>query len=293
MDQTVADVIRAKYPAMTKKQRLLADYMLEHSEAMSFMTLKELSAETGISEMTILHACTALGYGNYNELKYEFRKYITIQGKIEVQQQDLYSSPGVPEYELDDKRRLLTAIAQEEGNLYRQMFDAMRPEPFFQAAEMLMDASNTIICARGVSLQVAEYLATRLASLSMPSVVVNTELGDNIQSALPLFNSSVLTVAVSLPDYYLMTTRICEYARQRRSRILALTDSPASPVYSYGELTLLAPASTRLFLNTTGPMMSLVNLLTSAVNIEKSARHSTRFNSATEFAQLFAEKGKE
>ena len=92
---------------------------------MSFMTLKELSAETGISEMTILHACTALGYGNYNELKYEFRKYITIQGKIEVQQQDLYSSPGVPEYELDDKRRLLAAIAQEEGNLYRQMFDAM------------------------------------------------------------------------------------------------------------------------------------------------------------------------
>ena len=72
----VIERIQEKYGDMTRKQRVLADYMLENPDSMSFMTMKNLSGRTQVSEMTILNYCTALGYGNYNELKYEFRKYI-------------------------------------------------------------------------------------------------------------------------------------------------------------------------------------------------------------------------
>ena len=74
----VIERIQEKYGEMTKKQRVLADYMLENPDSMSFMTMKNLSSRTQVSEMTILHYCGALGYGNYNELKYEFRKYINL-----------------------------------------------------------------------------------------------------------------------------------------------------------------------------------------------------------------------
>ena len=78
----VIERIQEKYGEMTKKQRVLADYMLENPDSMSFMTMKNLSSRTQVSEMTILNYCTALGYGNYNELKYEFRKYINERNKI-------------------------------------------------------------------------------------------------------------------------------------------------------------------------------------------------------------------
>ena len=86
----VIERIQEKYGEMTKKQRVLADYMLENPDSMSFMTMKNLSSRTQVSEMTILHYCGALGYGNYNELKYEFRKYINERNKIEVQRENAY-----------------------------------------------------------------------------------------------------------------------------------------------------------------------------------------------------------
>lgn len=46
---------------MTKKQKALAEYMLAQPDSMSFMTLKALAAAAQVSEMTILHYCTALG----------------------------------------------------------------------------------------------------------------------------------------------------------------------------------------------------------------------------------------
>ncbi len=139
-------------------------------------------------------------------------------------------------------------------------------------------------------MQIAEFLSMRLATMGLPSVIMNTELNDSIQSLLPLFNSSTLVVPISLPDYYLMTSKVCEFANQRHTRILCLTDATRhSPVIPMADLVLTAPCTSRLFLNTPAPMLFLANLLSAALNIEKSARRTTKFHTPTEFAQLFSE----
>ena len=295
------ETIHSKYPTMTKKQRILADYMLANPESMCFMTMKDLAAATSVSEMTILHACAALGYANYNELKYEFRKYLSERNRVRVQQENEYQNAAVPEYELNDKKRLFSQLCQEEFDLVQLLFNELDADLLFQAAEMLMDANLTVFCARGVSMQIAEFLSMRLATMGLPSVIMNTELNDSIQSLLPLFNSSTLVVPISLPDYYLMTSKVCEFANQRHTRILCLTDAtrhgarfgPAatrhSPVIPMADLVLTAPCTSRLFLNTPAPMLFLANLLSAALNIEKSARRTTKFHTPTEFAQLFSE----
>ncbi|MBM6917378.1 MurR/RpiR family transcriptional regulator [Intestinimonas butyriciproducens] len=289
----VIERIQEKYGDMTRKQRVLADYMLENPDSMSFMTMKNLSGRTQVSEMTILNYCTALGYGNYNELKYEFRKYINERNKIEVQRQNEYLNASVPEYELDDKQNLLYQVCQEEFDLLKLLFAHIDIPSLFQGAEMMLDADCTVFCARGVSLQIADFLSMRLATMGLPSIVMNTELNDSVQSALPLLKGGTLLVPISLPDYYVMTTKVCEFARQRRCRILALTDSKEqSPVAPFGDLVLTAPASSRLFLNSPGGLLVLAHLLSAALNIEKSARHTSKFCSPQEFSQVFTKKMK-
>jgi len=176
----VIERIQEKYGDMTRKQRVLADYMLENPDSMSFMTMKNLSGRTQVSEMTILNYCTALGYGNYNELKYEFRKYINERNKIEVQRQNEYLNASVPEYELDDKQNLLYQVCQEEFDLLKLLFAHIDIPSLFQGAEMMLDADCTVFCARGVSLQIADFLSMRLATMGLPSIVVITELNDSV-----------------------------------------------------------------------------------------------------------------
>lgn len=282
--------IKERYDSMTKTQKKVLDYMLANPESMCFITLRELSAETEVSEPTILATCSALGYENFNELKYEFRKYISLLAKVMVQVDNLYASPRVPARELNDKHNLLLQVCQEEFDMTKKFFSSLDIDGIFKAAQMILAADAVIICGFGVSKQIASFFSMRLALLGVPSIIVDTESSDSIQSALPFLSERTVVVAISFPDYYFMTTKMAEYAKHKNAPIIALTDSVKSPVAKYSTLTLTCPTTTRLFLNTIGLPMMLVNFITSAINIEKSASPCKAPSTPEEFATFFSEE---
>jgi DNA-binding MurR/RpiR family transcriptional regulator len=279
--------IKERYDSMTKTQRKVADYMLDNPESMSFITLREMSSAVEVSEPTILTTCAVLGYENFNELKYEFRKYISMLCKVRVQAENLYASPSVPARELSDKHNLLLQVCQEEFDMTKQFFASLELDSMFAAARMILQAKAVMICGFGVSRQIADFFSMRLAILGIPSVVVNTESQDSIQAALPFMNKDVLVVAISYPEYYFMTSKVAEYARHKQAPVLAMTDSLKAPVVKYSALALTCQTTTRLFLNTIALPMMLVNFITTAINIEKSATLGKMSQTAEEFASFF------
>ena len=58
----ILTIIRKKKNGLTKKQRIVAEYMLEHQDEMSYITLRDLSRKIGVTEITILNTCQALGF---------------------------------------------------------------------------------------------------------------------------------------------------------------------------------------------------------------------------------------
>ena len=67
--------INALYPKMTKKQKSIADCLLESPEDIAYITLVQLSKKTASSELTLLRFCQKLGYANFLEMKNAFREY--------------------------------------------------------------------------------------------------------------------------------------------------------------------------------------------------------------------------
>lgn len=72
--KNVLDVIAEKKAALPRKQRIVAEYMEQNPQLMSYITLKELSNDLQVTEITVLKTCQSLGYGGFNDIKYEFRK---------------------------------------------------------------------------------------------------------------------------------------------------------------------------------------------------------------------------
>lgn len=284
----IIERLKERYPDMTKKQKQIADYMMSHVDKMSFITLKDLSAETQVTEMTILNACSAFGYANFNEVKYEFRKYISMQNKIELHKENEYPSNYVPKCDMEEQKKLLQEICEEESAMAQKFFGQMDIEQIFQVADQILVSKKILICGRGISKLLAEFLKLRLAGIGIGAVVVDTELNDSVHSALAMMDQETLMLAISFPDYYFMTEKLAAYAKELGATVCAVTNVESAEIIVHSSLSLLAPSTTRLFLNTPSVPMMLVNILTSAVDMRMSCR-SDYGRTEEKFTELFSE----
>lgn len=282
---TIVEQIQEKYPFLTRKQREVATYMVSDPERMSYITLKEISTETGVTEMTILKTCDSLGFSSFSNLKYEFRKYCAQQME-QIRRNVEYAISPAPDYELSDMEKLLKEICGEEARLTERFFNGLDVQKIFAAADMIREADKVVLCGRGVSTYVCEYLGMLLSVMGCGSVLVNTELYDSIHMALPMLTPKSVLFVVSFPDYYRMTTTVAEYAHKKNVKVIAMTDSDKSPVVPFADMIFTVPTTTRIFMNTLGVPMMLVNLIASALNIRMSGAETNFGRSVTDFYQL-------
>lgn len=92
----IIETIKSRYDGLTKKQKKIADYMINHIDKMSFITMKELSDATSVTEVTILNACAALGFPSFKEFKYEARKYLGLREKLFYMRAEIWGCPRFP-----------------------------------------------------------------------------------------------------------------------------------------------------------------------------------------------------
>lgn len=268
MEMDIMMRIEGHYPTMTKKQRQVADYIKDNIDTMAFITLREMSRELEITEITILNACKVLGYNSFNEVKYEIWKYINVNRRIGLYKQNDYFNTDVPEYELNDKERLLAELCMEERGLLDEFSRGFDSRYYMKVARLFCEYPKIVLCGRGMSHIICQWLASDLAGVRISTVVVNTELNESVYSAIPSLDARTLLVAVTFPDYYFMTDQIARYAKKKGAKVVGITDSSDAGIAKYADELLTVRSTTRMFLNTASAPMALINLLVSAVMIE-------------------------
>lgn len=284
MEADIMMRIESNYPSMTRKQKQTADYIKENIDTMSFITLRDMSRELGVTEITILNTCKVLGYSSFNEVKYEIRKYININRRIGLYQQNDYFNTDVPEYELNDKERLLADICMEERGLFDEFTRNFDSRHLMKVARLFFEYPKIVLCGRGMSHIICQWLASDLAGAQISSMIINTELNESVYSALPALDMNTLLVAVTFPDYYFMTEQIAKYAKKKGAKILGITDNGEAEIVKYTDELLTIRTTTRMFLNTASTPMALINLLVSAIKIE---RDMEKGDIGKEFGKLF------
>lgn len=78
MERDFLSQLEAAAPAMSKRQRQLAEYIFANSSA-SHMTAIALAEAVGISESTVVRFAMAMGYEGYPEMQRAFRESLRVR----------------------------------------------------------------------------------------------------------------------------------------------------------------------------------------------------------------------
>ena len=245
----IPDLISAKYGKMSKSQKKVADFILEHYDRAAFMTAEQIGTETGVSESTVVRFASSLGYQGFSEFQKELAQWmqgrIGVSGRVNSKYSDCESGEIVKGILTMDARNILDSL-----DVFP--FDSME-----NAVTMLNEAKTVYVVGLRSCAPLAEFLAFYLNMLRGNIVLIKTTNVSEIFEQMIHVSEEDAVVGISFPRYSLRTLRALEFANERRARIITITDSSFSPLNMYSTCNLWAKSD----------MISIVDSLTAPLSV--------------------------
>ena len=227
--------IRELYDSFSKSHRKLADYVIENPGEVAFLSINEFGQKTGTSPATITRFVRKLSYQGYGEFQrglYESQKQQLPFGQLK----SLLSSEN-PAVEGADP--LLHSI-QSNIHLLENLYTPQLRDSFARAQDILHRARMIYIAGQRSSYATAYYLAFLLQQMCGNVRLLPTSTSE-LPTALCDVEPEDCLVVVSYARYTSASYEIVRHFHRLGCPVVALTDSPTSPIALKSTEVLIAP----------------------------------------------------
>ena len=267
-------VIRNNYDTLTNTQKKIADLLLNHGDRVCFISLREFSAEVGVTAVTVIRFCKKLGYANYSSLKkalqYYMRSFMAPTRIIKTNEiQDIHLNSNV----------LFDQLVQNEQKLVKRSHEMLNPEKIIEALALIKGASKVYVAATGAALAVAQFMSTRLHYFNINTELLNYSWKTVNPSHLSLVQPEDVFIIFSFPNYGKQMVDLIECVKALGAQAIGITDKPTSPIANYADLVLLCDVQGKVLSSAMTPAMSLASILLSflaVVNKEEIENNNNR-----------------
>lgn len=251
-------------------QKQLADFILRNPIRVSAMTIEDLARATGISAPTISRFARELGFGGFSEMRNGVAGLVQIlMDPVAKLREQLQGEPG------GGRSLEMLALA---GRQIERIDAPGSAATIGRIAARLRAARHVHVLGFGLSAHVSALLVLGLQPF-LASVTAVVEYGGTEVAAGRLMGIGPedLLIAITFPRYASDVVRLAQYAKDRGAGIVAITDSPASPLMPLSDAVLIAPAEHPVLSSSMVAAIALAETLVAAVmlsdpeNVEKAA----------------------
>ena len=249
-------------PTLSKGHKKIAEYIMTRYDKAAFMTASKLGAITGVSESTVVRFATELGFEGYPELQRALKEYtsnkLTTVQRIDVMNDQLGGNDvyeKVLNMDIDRIRKTL-----EEGDR----------EEFYRTVDTLCQAKNIYVIGARSAAVLARFLSFYFNMMFDSVKLVHTTSTSEMFEQILNIGENDIMIGISFPRYSRHTVQAFRYASDQGAKVIAITDSKASPLAAYADNILLARSDMVSFADSLVAPMSVINALIVAVGLRKS-----------------------
>ncbi len=279
----ILDRIESKFDDLSRKQQIIAQYLMENRNKAGFMSLKEMSTEIKVSEVTILNFCKSIGIDSFVQLKKDFQN--VIKEELHV--------PSEIRNSLDELKSLEEAY-ENSINMHRENTEQIIKANFLknveESAEILRKARRIFICGQGISKIIAEYLHARLRLLNIDAKIL--EIGDIINTSVELggITKDDCFFLISFPVYSQNLVGLSRFLQKRGLAFVSMTDTNESPIAEDASSVLLCNSKALVFQNSISAPMFLSEILLDTLSFQMKEQLMVSLDQLEETREALAEE---
>lgn len=256
--------IAAAYPSLSKSHRKIADFVMTHPLEVVALSIEGVAEASGASTATITRFVRAVGYSGFSDFREKIvADYQTATGPGATSAGDAGEAGSTAAL----LHGFLADTVQNIGDAAANI-DAGTATRF---TDTLLAARRILILGTGASHYAASYLEEGLALYTQKNV---TNL--LLRGATPYTTGQIRTIgpedaviAISMPRYSGSTVEFTRIAKAQGAPILALTDSPTSPLAQLADVTFFTPAKSRLLPNSPAAIFAVADALIATIAAQR------------------------
>jgi DNA-binding MurR/RpiR family transcriptional regulator len=268
-----AEIVKS-YDELSPRLQQVAKYVLENPNDMALQTLAVIAGRCHVQPSTIVRFAKSFGYDGASQMQELFRDAMLTQPP----------SPSYAERIRQYNRRAGASRSLAPHDVMREfadsnilalehLKDSVRKADLERAIALIRAANAVYIVGLRRSFPVASYLAYALRHVDKRAYLLDGVAG-MLNEQAGVLNNKDLLIAISFNPYAPETAQIATTARERKARIIAITDSRLSPIAGAADLCFeIKDAEVRQFRSLTASLCLAQSLVISyALEIDGKVR---------------------
>ena len=261
MSRNLLKEIEENIPRFSKSQKIISKYILENYDKAAYMTASKLGTAVSVSESTVVRFAIELGFEGYPEFQHSLQEIVRIR-LTSFQRMDVTNN-------LRGDGDVLSKVLKSDVDKIKRTIEEIDRSAFDASVSALVNAKSIYIIGLGSSAVLASSLNHSLRMIFDNVKLLDASSADEIYAQIMNVSAGDVIVAMSFPRYSKKLISAVNFAKDSGAAVIALTDSPSSPIAAFADSLLVARSDMASFADSLIAPLSVINALVVAVSRQK------------------------
>jgi DNA-binding MurR/RpiR family transcriptional regulator len=251
-----------QFPSLSKRLQQIASHALDNPSELALETIAAVSQRAGVQPSSLIRFAKVFGFSGYSDMQRVFRLRLTDAMPDYKERLKSLNGAEVQGEDAKDVNALLEQFVEADIVGLRRLQQNKRLGTLLdQSFKLITDSETVYVVAHRRSFPIACYLAYALSQMNVRNVLVDGVGGMFMQQVGHATNRDVI-IAISSKAYSPDVAQVVREAKQRGVKVIAMTDSPLSPLAEHADVSLeVQQAAVGLFRSLAVTMTLAVTLI--------------------------------
>lgn len=265
--QSLSGFIADQIDQLSRSQRDVAQYIVDHLDEAAFSTAEELARRANTSSSTVVRFSQALGFDGFPELQAAARE--------EYRRRPSEGGPDLsgPIFDLDQSATEASIVA-DHGNI-AETASKLDREALQDAVEAISSAEKVVVVGIDQMAFFAAYFRHLLLLLDLRADVVSGTSQEAL-SRIARIDGDTLVIALSAGRAHPLVSRTLKLAGHRGASTMSISDATLSDIGKLSDHKLWWSSSSPAYVRSHVALLSLIQALAHGVYSQDSALFDDR-----------------